>query len=78
MAFDDHGRSYTYHILQSPFPVTDYYSTLKVVATNDGNGSRVEWSGEFTPKGVSGQQDSKIFRDIYDEGLEALARNFAK
>jgi Polyketide cyclase / dehydrase and lipid transport len=78
MAFDEKGRGYTYHILQAPFPVTDYYSTLKVIETNGGKGSRVEWSGEFTPKGVSDQEASKIFQDIYDEGLKALARNFTK
>jgi hypothetical protein len=73
LAFDEKGRSYTYHILQAPFPVTDYYSTLKVTETKGGKGSRVDWSGEFTPKGVSDQEASKIFQDIYDEGLKALA-----
>src|SRR5262249_17856564 len=78
MAFDEKARSYTYHILQSPFPVTDYYSTLKVIPTNGGKNSRVEWSGEFTPKGVSDQEVSTIFQKIYDDGLKALANNFRK
>jgi hypothetical protein len=78
MAFDERGRSYTYHILEAPFPVMDYYSTLKVIATDGGKGSRVEWSGEFTPKGVSDQEASKIFQDIYGDGLKALAGNFTK
>src|ERR1700742_3250866 len=56
MAFDERGRSYTYHILEAPFPVTDYYSTLKVIAINGGKASRVEWSGEFTPKGVTDEE----------------------
>ena len=76
MAFNEKERSYTYHILQAPFPVTDYYSTLKVIAINHGEGSRVEWSGEFSAKDVSDQEASKIFQDIYDDGLEALARKF--
>ena len=78
MAFDEKRRSYTYHILQAPFPVVDYYSTLKVIETNGGKGSRVEWSGEFTQKGMSGQDVSKVFQDIYDDGLKALAKNFSK
>jgi Polyketide cyclase / dehydrase and lipid transport len=78
MAFDEKGRSYTYHILQSPFPVTDYYSTLKVTSAEGGKSSRVEWSGEFTPKGVSDQEASRIFQTIYGDGLKALARNFSK
>ena len=76
MAFDEKGRSYTYHILQAPFPATDYYATLKVIATDGGKGSRVEWSGEFTPKGVSDEEVSKLFQDIYDDGLKALAGNW--
>jgi hypothetical protein len=49
MAFDEPGRSYTYHILQSPFPQKDYLSTLRVRELNGGKGSRVEWSGELLP-----------------------------
>jgi hypothetical protein len=78
MAFDEKGRSYTYQILQSPFPVTDYYSTLKVTSADGGKNSRVEWSGEFTPKAVSDQEASRIFQTIYDDGLKALARNFLR
>ena len=78
MAFDETGRNYTYHIVEAPLPVTDYYSTLKVVATNSGAGSRVEWSGEFTPKDLSDEAASKIFQGIYDDGLKALAAHFAK
>ncbi|WP_401733553.1 SRPBCC family protein [Stenotrophomonas muris] len=46
-AFDQADRSYTYSILQAPFPVTGYRSTLRVV--EQGGGSRIDWSGEFTP-----------------------------
>ena len=35
-AFDNAHRNYTYSILQAPFPVTDYLSTLRVEATNGG------------------------------------------
>ena len=76
MAFDEKGHNYTYHILQAPFPVTDYYATLKVTETNGGKVSRIDWSGEFTPKGVSEQEASKIFQKIFDDGLKALASNF--
>jgi len=78
VAFDERGRSYTYQIVQAPFPVTDYSSTLKVTAGKGGKGSHVEWSGEFTPKGASDEEASRIFRGIYDEGLRALASHFAK
>jgi hypothetical protein len=78
MAFDERGRSYTYEIVQAPFPVTGYSSTLKVTAGKDAKGSHVEWTGEFTPKGASNEEASRIFQGIYDEGLRALASHFAK
>jgi hypothetical protein len=73
--FDSDARHYTYSIRQAPFPVTGYRSTLRVLA-DDGNGSRVEWSGSFTPDGVSVEQASGLFRNIYEEGLKALSTRF--
>jgi Polyketide cyclase / dehydrase and lipid transport len=58
--------------------VTDYYSTLKVTETNGGKCSRVDWSGEFSPNGVSDQEASQIVQKIFDDGLKALAANFPK
>lgn len=52
-AFNHPGRSYSYVIVESPFPVTDYVSTLRVKDVDGGEGTRVEWSGRFTPVGVS-------------------------
>jgi len=73
VAFDQPGRRYTYAIQQAPFPVTNYHSTLCVRETDTGTGSRVEWSGRFTPTGVSTAQAAKLFRGIYEDGLKALA-----
>ncbi len=75
MAFDEAGRSYSYAILSAPFPVTGYRSTLRVVDVAKGN-ARVEWSGEFTPVGVSNEEASTLFRGIYEDGLKALAASF--
>src|SRR5262249_57324378 len=74
-AFDDSERSYSYSILQAPFPVTGYLSTLRVLP-ND-SGSRVEWSGRFTPKGVSDAEASRLFQGIFEDGLKALADRFS-
>jgi carbon monoxide dehydrogenase subunit G len=75
VAFDDAARSYSYAILRGPLPVTGYLSTLRVQETDDGKGSRVEWSGQFTPNGVSDQEASRLFQGIYEDGLKALARH---
>jgi hypothetical protein len=74
-AFDDALRTYSYSIVQAPFPVTGYLSTLCVKA-NRGGGARVEWSGTCTPNGVSPEEASRIFQDIFEDGLKALADRF--
>jgi hypothetical protein len=75
-AFDNAARSYSYSILQAPFPVTGYLSTLRVHEKVGGKGSRVEWSGKFTPNGVSDEEASRLFQGIFEDGLKALAARF--
>jgi hypothetical protein len=72
--FDDSGRSYSYSIQQAPFSVTGYLSTLRVLP--NGSGSRVEWSGKFTPRGISDAEASRLFQGIFEDGLKALAERF--
>ncbi|MEE2061537.1 SRPBCC family protein [Rhodococcus artemisiae] len=71
-AFDNAQRSYSYSIIEAPFPVTGYRSTLAVHPNTDGT-SRVEWSGEFTPVDVSDDEVVTLFNGIYTDGLVALA-----
>ncbi|HHR1325811.1 SRPBCC family protein [Klebsiella aerogenes] len=76
-AFDNRQRSYSYSIIQAPFPVVDYLSTIAVVATADSNITRVEWSGSFTPVNVSDADAEALFSGIYRDGLQALKNNFS-
>ncbi|ENY5348716.1 SRPBCC family protein [Klebsiella sp. CN_Kp088] len=76
-AFDNRQRSYNYSIIQAPFPVVDYLSTIAVVATADSNITRVEWSGSFTPVNVSDADAEALFSGIYRDGLQALKNNFS-
>lgn len=71
-SFDNDARSYSYSILKAPFPVTGYRSTLRVVGIDGDQASRVEWSGQFTPAGVSNEEASRLFEGIYRDGLKAL------
>ncbi len=73
-AFNHDEKFYSYSIVQSPFPVTDYLSTITV--RESGNGSIVEWLGEFSPDNVSEKEVVNIFYDIYKEGLAALQKQF--
>lgn len=74
--FDEDDRTYSYRILQSPFPVLGYCATLQVQAPEGLSGSTVTWSGEFTPNGVSDAEATALFKGIYDDGLAALASRF--
>ncbi|MEU6275731.1 SRPBCC family protein [Streptomyces populi] len=73
VSFDEAGRHYSYAILEAPFPVTGYLSTLRVhpVAGRD-DVAEVQWSGRFTPDGVTDAEAEDLFAGIYREGLDAL------
>ena len=69
--FDDKERVYSYSILSGPLPVANYLSTLTV--RQDGKGSRVEWSSEFTPKGT--ESDAvKAIEGVYTAGFDNLRK----
>ena len=74
-SFDNHGKTYSYSITQGPFPVTDYLATLTVKADGE-NAAQVEWSGTFTPDGISVEEAEALFLGVYQGGLDALKANF--
>lgn len=76
MAFDEKGRTYSYAILESPVPQKDYLSTIRVIDLGDA-GARVEWTGTFTPLGVTDEEVTAVFQKVYDDGLAALKQHFA-
>jgi len=76
--YDFEGRTYSYSILQAPFPVTGYLATISVTPIHGSKGSHVEWSGTFTPKDVSDEEAHKLFQGIFSDGLKALASRYEK
>ncbi|MER8046720.1 SRPBCC family protein [Streptomyces sp. NPDC094032] len=73
LAFSEAERHYSYAILEAPFPVTGYVATLRVhpVAGRD-DVAEVQWSGRFTPDGVTDAEVEELFTGIYRDGLDAL------
>lgn len=69
--WDAAGRSYTYSIVNSPLPVTNYVSTITVSA--DGAGSALTWTGKYDAKGAPDADAQKVIQGIYEAGLKALA-----
>ena len=76
-AFDEKGRSYSYSFVQAPFPAKDYLATLSVQDIAGKEASVVQWSGSFTPVGVSDNEVTELFHGIYVEGLAALKQSLA-
>lgn len=62
--------------MQAPFPVTDYLFTIHVKEDTGGKSSLVEWSGSFTPVGVSDVEVINLFHGIYKDGLEQCNMHF--
>ncbi|MDL2078959.1 SRPBCC family protein [Streptomyces sp. GXMU-J15] len=78
VAFSEAERFYTYAILEAPFPVTGYLSTLRVHAVPGRDDvAEVQWSGRFTPDGVSEADAEALFAGIYRDGLAALRQSLA-
>jgi uncharacterized protein YndB with AHSA1/START domain len=74
--FNNSERYYSYSIMKAPFPITDYLATLQVKKDQDTESSVVEWSGRFTPVGVSDKEAIELFYGIFSDGLEALKKHF--
>ena len=71
---DDDNYLYSYSIVDSPLPVADYVSTLRVV--RDGDGCTVEWGSEFKPAGATEADAVKAIQGIYQGGFDNLKKMF--
>ena len=67
---DHEGLSYSYDIVESPLPVRNYHSTLKV--TGSGNETTVEWWGWFDAKGATNAEAAAVIAGIYEAGLNQI------
>ncbi|GAA4088284.1 SRPBCC family protein [Actinomadura miaoliensis] len=71
--FNETERRYSYTILQAPFPVVDYISTLRVhPVTGQEDAAEVQWSGRFVPHGATDEEVVALFTGIFRDGLAAL------
>jgi hypothetical protein len=76
--FNDTERHYSYVILQAPFPVDGYVSTLRVhTVPGRDDIAEVQWSGRFNPEGATEEEVVDLFTGIYRDGLDALHRTLA-
>ena len=67
VALSDLDRSYTYHLLEGPFPFTGYHSTLRVSPVTEAGASFVEWWSTYDCL----PEDEKAMDDLLAGGLYA-------
>ena len=72
---DDSERVYTYSIIDSPLPVSNYTATIRVKEDGEGK-TTVEWSSEFEAKGAAENEAMDVIAGIYQVGLDNLKKIF--
>lgn len=77
LGLSDYDLFYTYAILESPMPLTDYIATLRLTPVTDGELTFAEWSAEFNcAPDVEGDLINGISTNVFLGGFEALKRHF--
>ncbi len=73
---DDSERVYTYSIIDSPLPVSNYTATICVKEDSEGK-TTVEWSSEFEAKGAAENEAIDVIAGIYQAGFDNLKKMFS-
>jgi hypothetical protein len=66
-------RLYRYSILESPLPISDYFSEIRVKDNGDGT-STVEWSSDFNVKSGNEKDVVKTVQEVYQAGLDNITK----
>ena len=66
-------RLYSYSIVESPLPISDYVAEIRVRDNGDGT-STVEWSSDFKVSTSSEHDVVKTVQEVYQSGLDNLGR----
>ena len=71
-SLDDDRYRFTYAIEQSPFPIRDYVSTMRLAPVTDSGGTFIEWSARFDVDSADEQAMTGLFGDgVFGAGLAA-------
>jgi len=78
LTLDDADHTFTYTILESPFPVRRYVSTLRLAPVTATGETFAEWSAEFDSEAEVEQEMVKTFADgVFATGLAGLRDHLA-
>ncbi|MDL5199068.1 SRPBCC family protein [Streptomyces sp. ALI-76-A] len=76
-ALDDTARTFTYELVEHPFPVRRSVSTLRVTPVTDTGEEFVEWWADSVEDSVDSAGAQALVRELYGSGLSALQQRFA-
>lgn len=68
---DDAERTLRYSLVESPLPMRNYVSTMKVKDREDG-GCEVEWACRYRPAGATAAEVKASIQDLYSLGFNGL------
>jgi carbon monoxide dehydrogenase subunit G len=74
-ALDAATYSTSYSIVSGPFPLTGYYSTIRLAPSGD-RATRITWSGRFEPDGISEAEAVKMIEQVYAGGIKGIQKHF--
>ena len=69
--YNPEDKMLKYSIVNSPLPVENYVSTMKVLAMGDDQ-CKVEWMSTFDAKGASETDAKSVIEGIYSMGFNGL------
>ncbi|MDR7300472.1 SRPBCC family protein [Haloactinomyces albus] len=73
---DDLDKSYTYEMLEGPFPVRGYLATVRVFAITETDQAFVEWYAHYDAEGADEPDLDKTFSaGVFATGLTGLSRS---
>lgn len=72
LEIDDTKHYYTYTILESAIPFSNYRATINVKQEDDG--SRVIWSATYDPESGEEATCEEIVSQVFESGLAELRR----
>jgi len=64
-----------YSLIRGPLPVENYLATMQLSAVEGGR-TRLEWSSDFEPAGISEADAIEAIRGIYKGGIAGLQARF--
>ncbi|MEU7467567.1 SRPBCC family protein [Streptomyces sp. NPDC044984] len=73
---DDARRTFTYELVEHPFPVRRSVSTLRVLPVVDTGEAFVEWWAESEEDAEDAAGVQALVEELYGSGLSALRRRF--